>query len=84
MVYEGTQSLDYVKNYADATSQWEGYPITVDVPTSDILLGCKAVLSRIIQMSIQCSTQNFKYLLKFNFTIPDKAGARGRRVLVTS
>ena len=59
MVYEGTQSLDYVKNYADATSQWEGYPITVDVPTSDILLGCKAVLSRIIQITIQFSTQKF-------------------------
>ena len=24
MVYEGTQSLNYVKNYAEGTSQWEG------------------------------------------------------------
>ena len=23
------QSLDYVKNYAEATSQWEGFPIRV-------------------------------------------------------
>ena len=41
MAYEGTQSLNYVKNYADATSQWEGFPIQVDVPRDSILLGCK-------------------------------------------
>lgn len=41
MAYEGTQSLNYVKNYADATSQWDGFPIQVDVPRDSILLGCK-------------------------------------------
>merc|ERR1712147_326415 len=40
-VYEGTQSLNYVDNYAHGTSQWEGFPITVDVTISDIMLGCK-------------------------------------------
>ena len=25
------QSLDYVKNYAEATSQWEGFPIRVGI-----------------------------------------------------
>ena len=50
MVYEGTQSLNYVDNYAHGTSQWEGFPITVDVTISDIMLGCKAGLSRIIQI----------------------------------
>ena len=25
------QSLDYVKNYAEATSQWEGFPIRVRI-----------------------------------------------------
>ena len=29
MVYEGTQSLQYVKNFAQGSSQWEGFPITV-------------------------------------------------------
>jgi hypothetical protein len=29
MVYEGTQALDYVKNYAQGTSQWDGFPIKV-------------------------------------------------------
>jgi len=41
MVYEGTQSLQYVKNFAQGSSQWEGFPITVDVPTTQILVGSK-------------------------------------------
>merc|ERR1711970_1716363 len=41
MAYEGTSSLNYVKNYADASSQWEGFPIHVDVPRPVIQLGCK-------------------------------------------
>ena len=41
MVYEGTQSLNYVDNCAHGTSQWEGFPITVDVTMGDIMLGCK-------------------------------------------
>merc|ERR1712200_38354 len=45
MVYEGTQALQYVKNYAEGTSQWEGFPIQVDVPRSEILLGCKGSAS---------------------------------------
>merc|ERR1719376_890872 len=37
MVYEGTQALQYVKNYAEGSSQWEGFPIQVDVPRLNIL-----------------------------------------------
>jgi hypothetical protein len=29
MVYEGTEALNYVKNYAQGTSQWDGFPIKV-------------------------------------------------------
>ena len=39
MVYEGTQALNYVKNYANGTSQWEGFPIKVNAPKNAILLG---------------------------------------------
>jgi len=35
------ESLDYVKNFAEATSQWAGFPITVNVPRSNIMVGCK-------------------------------------------
>merc|ERR1712113_7458 len=41
MVYQGTQALNYVKNYAQASSQWSGFPIKTDVPKNCILLGAK-------------------------------------------
>jgi hypothetical protein len=45
MVYEGTQALQYVKNYAGGSSMWQGFPVKVDVPTDRILLGCKGASS---------------------------------------
>jgi len=39
MVYQGTGSLQYVKNYAQGSHQWQGFPITVDVATRAILCG---------------------------------------------
>merc|ERR1711962_1114252 len=45
MVYEGTQALQYVKNYAGGASMWQGFPIKVDVPKDKILLGCKGASS---------------------------------------
>merc|ERR1719369_1927228 len=41
MVYEGTSSLNFVKNYANGTDQWEGFPIKVRVEPDKIQLGCK-------------------------------------------
>ncbi len=43
MVYEGTQSLDYVENYAHGTQQYEGFPIVVDVPYNSIMVGSKGI-----------------------------------------
>jgi hypothetical protein len=43
MVYEGTEALRYVDNYAKGAEQWEGFPIRVNVPKDAILLGCKGV-----------------------------------------
>merc|ERR1711983_194552 len=45
MVYQGTQALNYVKNYANASSQWSGFPIQTDVPKNCILLGAKGAAS---------------------------------------
>jgi len=45
MVYEQTQALQYVKNYAGGSSMWQGFPIKVDVPSDRILLGCKGASS---------------------------------------
>jgi len=41
MVYEGTQALNYVKNYANGAGQWQGFPITASAPKNVILLGAK-------------------------------------------
>ena len=60
MVYEGTQSLQYVDNYAHGSSQWEGFPIEVDVPKSSILLGCKgsAASGDIMTLARESVSQN--------------------------
>jgi len=41
MVYEGTGSLNYVKNYVDGPGQWQGFPMTCRAPTNTIILGAK-------------------------------------------
>merc|ERR1719230_1403870 len=41
MVYEGTQALNYVKNYAKGAEQWQGFPIQCRAPSNTILLGAK-------------------------------------------
>merc|ERR1712113_729178 len=38
-VYEGTGSLGYVKDYVNGTKQWSGFPIHVDVPPQQVILG---------------------------------------------
>lgn len=45
MVYEGTEALRYVNNYAKGSEQWEGFPIQVNVQTDAIMLGCKGSAS---------------------------------------
>ena len=39
MVYQGTGSLQYVDNYVQGSTQWQGFPIHVDVPSTKIMLG---------------------------------------------
>ena len=41
MVYEGTGSLNYVKNYVDGPGRWEGFPMKCSAPSNTILLGAK-------------------------------------------
>ncbi len=41
MVYEGTDSLNYVENYAHGTEQGAGFPIHVNVPYNSIIVGSK-------------------------------------------
>jgi len=41
MVYEGTNSLNYVKNYVNGADQWEGFPMKCRAPSNTIILGAK-------------------------------------------
>ena len=45
MVYEGTQALNYVKNYNKGSERWEGFPVKVNAPSNTILLGAKGASS---------------------------------------
>eukprot|EP00483_Globobulimina_turgida_P012447 UN12470 len=45
MVYSDLNSLTYVKDYGNATSEWDGFPITVNVPYSRILTGIQGAAS---------------------------------------
>ncbi len=47
MVYEGTSSLEYVENYAHGSEQWEGFPITVNVPYNAIMAGSRVGSSKL-------------------------------------
>jgi len=73
MVYEGTQSLQYVKNYAHGSSQWEGFPIEVDVTSSDILLGCKgsANPSDIMSLARESVSQNLLGVMVWFCSVQD-------------
>jgi len=58
MVYEGTNSLNYVKNYVAGTSRWEGFKIKVNAPPQTILLGAKgstsaATINTLVQQSLE-------------------------------
>jgi len=59
MVYEGTQALNYVKNYANGAGQWEGFPVTASAPKNTILLGAKgASSSTAIQQLAQAAVRD--------------------------
>ena len=45
MIYEGSDSLNYVENFAHGSEQGVGWPITVDVPYDAIMLGSKGITS---------------------------------------
>ena len=47
MVYEGTQALNYVKNYAAGADQWQGFPVQCRAPSNTILLGAKVTAVKI-------------------------------------
>jgi chitinase len=59
MVYSDEQSLQWVPDYAAATSEWQGFPITVNVATSAIIPGIQGTASdsSISTMATDCVNQ---------------------------
>ena len=45
MEYSGLTSLQYVEDYGNATNEWDGFPITVNVPYDRILAGIEGSAS---------------------------------------
>jgi len=62
MVYQGTYALNYVKNYAEASSQWSGFPIKTDVPKNCILLGAKGATGGSTIRTLADATMKNDYL----------------------
>jgi len=73
MVYTGTESLSYVKNYADGSHQWQGFPITVDVATEAILCGMGGGSSTgdISSMASAIKTQNLGGIMVWYTSVLD-------------
>ena len=65
MLYEGILSLDYVDNYASGSSQGEGFPISVDVPTRSILVGSRGSNSaeNIEYMAMECLSRDLQGIM---------------------
>jgi hypothetical protein len=46
MVYSETNSLQYLKNYVNGSSQWDGFPIHVNVPQTKVICGIGGAATR--------------------------------------
>ena len=73
MLYEGTQSLQYVKNYAQGSQQWSGFPITVNVATNAILLGASGAASSddILSLADAVQSQNLGGIMVWYASVID-------------
>lgn len=75
MVYGGTSSLQYVKNYDNGTHQWQGFPIHVDVPSTAVVPGMSgdAGDSEIATMAQAIKTQGLGGMMVWYASVLDAA-----------
>ena len=73
MVYNDLESLQYVPDYANATNEWQGFPITVDVPSSDIIAGLEGTASSDIinQMAESVVSENLAGIMVWYASVYD-------------
>lgn len=75
MTYSGTGSLNYVRNYADPQSQYEGFPIKSAVPKPQILVGASggAGGGTISALAQAVKKQNLGGIMVWYSSVIDKA-----------
>jgi len=75
MTYSGTGSLNYVRNYADPKSQYQGFPITSAVPYNQILVGaCGCADGSTIQaLATAVKEKNLGGIMVWYSSVIDKA-----------
>lgn len=75
MVYEGTGSLQYVKDYTNGSSQWSGFPIKVDVPPQKVLLGAggQSSAATITQLAQAAHDQGLAGIMVWYASVIDSA-----------
>lgn len=75
MTYSGTGSLNYVRNYADPKSQYQGFPITSAVPSNKILVGaCGCATGQTIQALAEAvKSRNLGGIMVWYSSVNDKA-----------
>merc|ERR1712227_1013689 len=75
MTYSGTGSLNYVRNYANPKSQYQGFPITSPVPSNKILVGaCGCATAGTIQtLAKAVKDHNLGGIMVWYSSVTDKA-----------
>jgi hypothetical protein len=75
MVYEGTGSLQYVKDYTKGKEQWSGFPIKVDVPPSKVILGAggQSAAGTIETLAKAAHDQNLRGIMVWYASVIDSA-----------
>merc|ERR1712232_116360 len=75
MTYSGTGSLNYVRNYADPKSQYQGFPITSAVPKPQILVGACGCAGggTITALAQAVKRQNLGGIMVWYSSVNDKA-----------
>merc|ERR1712139_352376 len=75
MVYQGTGSLQYVSNYVNGSTKWEGFPIKVDVPSQQVMLGAggQASAGTITTLAKAARAQNLGGIMVWYASVIDSA-----------
>lgn len=82
MVYEGTGSEQYVKDYVNGSKQWSGFPIKVDVPSNKVILGAggQAAAGTIESLAKAAHDQDLRGIMVWYASVIDpKTGKPGNQ-----